>query len=449
MIPNTTQIRRQLATVIADKDEQGHDIRGLEEELCELPSSYDALYDFARKLASLPLRPDWPYVEPNEWDEIQAELHPQRPQNLWREISPEDSAARIETAFLSSVCGCVLGKPLEVSPDLARLQNAFEPLGEWPLCNYVSTPMLDALGARHGSWENTVRENIHFVEPDDDINYTILGMLMLEQRGLQLNKSHIRDAWIQHLSVGTTWGPERTMLARASVNYLAEWQECFEEPEEWAKFLNPSDEFCGAQIRADAYGYACPGRPQLAAELAWRDSSWTHRRTGIYSTMWTAAAIAVAPVAKTPLEIFEIANQFVPQKSRFYQAVSFALEAVRESSDWMDGYNRLHAKLGQHGHCRVYFESATLINTLKHAKNISDGFCIQVMQGNDTDSYGATSGSILGAYFGPGHLESRWLEPFNDDIHTALCWFYERSLSKLAKRMSQLPAKIAQETKTT
>ena len=37
-------------------------------------------------------------------------------------------------------------------------------------------------------------------------------------------------------------------------------------------------------IRADAYGYACPGRPELAAELAWRDAGLTHRRTGIYGT---------------------------------------------------------------------------------------------------------------------------------------------------------------------
>jgi ADP-ribosylglycohydrolase len=321
-------------------------------------------------------------------------------------------------------------------------------MGEWPLRDYVSTHMLDALGARHSSWENTTRGQIHFVEPDDDVNYTILGMLLLEQHGINLTKANIRDAWIHHLTVGTTWGPERTMLARASVNHLAEGSDEFEEPSQWADFLNPNNEFCGAQIRADAYGYACPGRPELAAELAWRDASWTHRKTGTYSTMWTAAAIAVAPVAKTPLEIFEVANMFVPQKSRFYQAVSFALEEVRKSSDWMDGYNRLHAKLGQHGHCRVYFESATLINTLQHAKNISDGFCIQVMQGNDTDSYGATSGSILGAYFGPGNLESRWLQPFNDDIHTALCWFYERSLSKLAKRMGELPARISKELET-
>jgi ADP-ribosylglycohydrolase len=41
-----------------------------------------------------------------------------------------------------------------------------------------------------------------------------------------------------------------------------------------------------------------------------------------------------------------------------------------------------------------------------------------------------TFGSILGAYSGPEGSEARWLAPFNDDIHTALAQFYERSLLK-------------------
>ena len=39
-----------------------------------------------------------------------------------------------------------------------------------------------------------------------------------------------------------------------------------------------------------------------------------------------------------------------------------------------------------------------------------------VAQGADTDCYGELIDSILGAYFGPGHLEERWLAPFNDEI---------------------------------
>ena len=69
----------------------------------------------------------------------------------------------------------------------------------------------------------------------------------------------------------------------------------------------------------------------------------------------------------------------------------------------------------------------------------------QLTQGLDTDSFGATAGSLLGAFFGPGHLDERWLAPFNDEIHTALAWFYEQSLLKVAKRMGELPRRIAAE----
>jgi len=43
-----------------------------------------------------------------------------------------------------------------------------------------------------------------------------------------------------------------------------------------------------------------------------------------------------------------------------------------------------------------------------------------------------------------GYLKDRWLAPFNDGSHTALAWpyGYERSLSKLAKRMARLPEQI-------
>jgi ADP-ribosylglycohydrolase len=64
-------------------------------------------------------------------------------------------------------------------------------------------------------------------------------------------------------------------------------------------------------------------------------------------------------------------------------------------------------------------------------------------QGNDTDSFGATAGSILGAYFGIQGLEERWLAPFDDDLRTGLARFYERPLVGVAKRMGELPEWVA------
>jgi hypothetical protein len=153
--------------------------------------------------------------------------------------------------------------------------------------------------------------------------------------------------------------------------------------------------------------------------------------------MLVAAAIACAQVMADRLGIFETALQFVPRRSRFYRIVADSLNEVRQAGDWRDGYARIHGKYAPYSHCRVYQQVGTLINTLRFAEDVGDGICIQVMQGNDTDSFGAT--------FGPGHLDERWLRPFNDDIHTALAQFYERSLSQLAKRMGQLPARIAAE----
>ncbi|MNP68537.1 hypothetical protein D3C76_1645100 [compost metagenome] len=84
-----------------------------------------------------------------------------------------------------------------------------------------------------------------------------------------------------------------------------------------------------------------------------------------------------------------------------------------------------------------------MINTLRFAESIGDGICKQVSQGNDTDSFGATSGSILGAYFGADYLEPRWLEPFGDKIITSMGTFTEGSITRLAKRMAALPYHIS------
>jgi hypothetical protein len=77
---------------------------------------------------------------------------------------------------------------------------------------------------------------------------------------------------------------------------------------------------------------------------------------------------------------------------------------------------------------------------------VGDGICVQVSQGLDTDSFGATAGSILGAYFGPEGLEERWLAPLNDDLGTGLTRFYERSLVGVAKRMGKLPRRTMAKT---
>ena len=407
--------------------------------------SYDALYGLALELRCPPLRADWPYCEPLAWEEIVAESECLEP---WRQWPAPDLAKASENAragFLGSVCGCMLGKPLEVNPSLAELRKAGEAVGEWPIRDYVSGAFTAALGRVHESSGSTLRENISAVVADDDIHYTIIGMLLLEECGPAFTSTDVFNKWGMNVPPLWTWGPERSKLLNAAIDGHHLFADSSLNDHHDVLLLNPGDELCGALIRADAYGYACPGNPDLAAWLAWKDASFTHIKTGVYGAMFIAALIALCQSAdplltrNERLDIVKAALQRIPSRSRFAEVIRDSVDRVAGASDWLSGYWAIHGEYSQYSHCQVFQEIGTLINTLKFAESIDHGFCIQVSQGNDTDSFGATAGSILGCFFGPAYLDERWLLPFDNRIYHALADFHVYDLGGLADRMSQLP----------
>ncbi|MGC4945663.1 ADP-ribosylglycohydrolase family protein [Streptomyces sp. DT224] len=441
-------LRQQLRAMLRDKQEQGRDVTGMASRLERLPDDYQALADLAAEIDAAQVRADWPYVEPSDLAGIRAEQAPltRMPPGRPGPVSVTAVGERARAGFLGSVAGCVLGKPVEVMPTLDELRSALERLGEWPLRDYLPSGLCAEGGFRafHPDWPETTRGNITRVVPDDDINYTLLGLMTLERHGADFTKTDLRRMWLENVPLACTWGPERTFLTRQGLAMgLDDYPTMApEDLEALPARLNPGEELCGAMIRADAYGYACPGRPGLAAELAWRDASLTHRGNGVYGAMFAAAAIAAAFTATDPLDVFATALRYVPQRSRFFAIVADSLALVAEARDWLEGYRAIHGRYAQYGHCRVFQESGTLINTLRFATDVGDGICKQVSQGNDTDSYGATAGSLLGVYFGPGHLEERWTAPFNDLLHTRLAGWYENSLTAAADRVAALTARV-------
>ncbi len=435
MVPTLEQLRNWIAQVIADKDEQGHVTDDLDDDLAGLPDSYDALNAFAHRLGGLPLRNDWLYVEPNDLAAIRQQADAARPMDA---VAVPDASVRIRAAFLARVSGCMLGKGFEVGVTLDEIERALRTANEWPLTDYPSEATLRALPTLQGQWKELARERIRHVAADDDINYAILAMLALERHGAGFTHDDMRVLWLYNLPVLVTFGPERTMLIRAALHSLALGAAPHEE---WVRVLNPGAELCGALIRADAYGYACIGDPERAAALAHQDASFTHERTGIYGPMFVAASIAIAPLVSEPIEAAREALRYVPQQSRFSERAHECLAIVEAASGWREAHAELRMRFGEYGFCRIYQEVGMLLNTLRFATDAGDGICLQVMQGLDTDSFGATAGSILGAHF--GHIDERWYAPFNDNVNTALALFEERSLDAIAERMVALPARIA------
>lgn len=283
---------RIVAAELEERRKQGYDVEALRPLLGKASGSCDALLALSQRIKEAPIRQDWPYEEPDDLESVMAACDPTRRREASRLLSDGEIEARVRSAFLTSVCACILGKPLEEAPygGLEDIRAAAQASGEWPLRDYVSDVMLTAWGRRNPSWVETTRGRVRYAASDDDITYTIMGMLLIEKRGRDFSHEDMRQLWLENLPIYLCWGPERTVLLRAGLAVLA--PDLPYDIDDWAVRLNPGQELCGAMIRADAYGYACPGDPELAARLAFRDASFTHRKTGVYSAMFVAAAIA-------------------------------------------------------------------------------------------------------------------------------------------------------------
>lgn len=432
-------LRQYLERIIAQRHAQGRRIDGLQVELSRLPDSYDAMTEFMQRLNRLEMRDDFPYEEPEDWEGIRAARRPDFPEGrIGAARTAAEKKARARSAFMASVAGCILGKPLEIDPTLDEIRAAAEAVGEWPLRDYVSLALLDALGRRHGSADTCCRDTIRFVAPDDDINYTLIGLQILERHGFAFTRHNLARLWLEQLPIFMTFGPERKFLADAVVRVgngrMPDETTIEIMRREWVV----GEEACGAAIRVDAYGFACPGRPALAAELAWRDASMTHRFTGVYASMYIAAAIAAAPAVDDPLEIFDLAIACLPVNTRFAAAMRECFDLVSRADDWLAGYRAINARYGEYRHCQLYQECGQLINTARFAPDVESAIAMQVMQGCDTDCFGKIAGAIMGGFFPPDTLPERWIAPFNDDLQTGLGQFAERSLSAAADRVARL-----------
>ncbi len=432
-LPDLELLRTRLRHALDEDAALGVDVVDLR-DACDAADGYDALNAVALRFGEVPPLPD----EPEDLEAIWAQCDAARDSSAH---PVPDAADRVRAAFMGSVTGCILGKPFEIATSLHVIRQALEAHGEWPLDDYPSEAVVKDLPWQQPQWPELVKGRITHVAADDDINYSVLGMRVLERKGRHFTGDDVASMWRWNLPIRVTFGPERTFMAVLAASALEPTGSAIPD---WVRQWNPNSEWCGALIRVDAYGYGALGDPALAAEFAFRDASLTHRRTGVYSSMFFAAAIAAAPRHQgDPLGIFRTALGYVPQRSRFADAVRFSLDSIEAASDWLSAYEAINARYGDYGHCRILQEVGTVMNSLRFAADVGHGVCLQVMQGNDTDSFGATCGSILGAYFGPGHLEERWTAPFNDTIQLALATTWISSVSELTERMAALPALVA------
>lgn len=265
---------------------------------------------------------------------------------------------------------------------------------------------------------------------DDDIDFAILALHLLERHGTGLGCQHVASAWLSLLPILQVFTAER-----AAYRNLVEQVPVHDV----AKARNPYREWIGAQIRGDAFGWVNPGKPRVAATLAYQDASLSHVGNGIYGEMWVAALVACAFTADGPRQALEASLAHIPPGCRLAESLRDVLALHAGNVTWERALEQIQSRYGHYSWVHTVNNAAVVAAGLLWGDgDYSSTVGLTVQAGWDTDSNGATAGSVAGVLLGAAALPDHFISPLADRTRSALFGFDNSRISELARRTAQL-----------
>jgi ADP-ribosylglycohydrolase len=394
------------------------------------PGNRPAVLELVDALASATRKPGWAYTEPDELDDIEAAL-PSLPEAT--AVPESELRDRINAAWLGRIAGCNVGKPVEWGAHWTsdHIRDYLTLAGAYPLRDYV--PVLDPMPAGFeltACWPETTRGNVKGSARDDDIDYPILALHLLETHGSSLRTEDVGAAWTRLFPIEQVYTAERA----AYINLV----EGYQVPEV-ARRRNPYREWIGAQIRGDVFGYVHAGDPWAAARLSFRDAALSHVGNGIYGEMWAAALVASAFTASSAREAVEKSACVIPPVSRLAEALRHVLALKDEGLTWEAALAAIQESYGHYSWVHTINNAAVVTAAVLWSEDdFMTGLGRVVMSGWDTDSNGATVGSVLGILAGSKNLPDHLIAPLENRTRSALFGFDNSVISDLAERTIRL-----------
>lgn len=378
--------------------------------------------------AGLPMRPDYPYVEPSDLEGIRRARPADTP--TWHRAGLDDDALydRVLAAWLGRCAGCLLGKPVEGWRSPA-MWGFLKDQGRYPLADFFRSDAPPELYDKYGvSRERAYVDRVTHMPEDDDTNYTVTGLAIMRQRGPGFTPEDVASFWLQNIPILHTFTAERAAY-RNFVNLIP--------PPASATYRNPYREWIGAQIRADFWGYAALGNPELAAEYAWRDASISHVKNGIYGEMWVAAMLAAAPYVADAETVIRIGLGEIPAQCRLAADIRQVIGWYHEGIDREEAIRRIHARWDENSpHHWCHTDSNAQIVALGLLWGQGDygrAICSAVQACFDTDCNGATVGSVFGMMHGTAGLPERWIASLHDLLDTGIAGYHQVRISEAAR----------------
>ncbi|WP_406182102.1 ADP-ribosylglycohydrolase family protein [Streptomyces sp. NBC_01006] len=388
------------------------------------------------------IRATWPGPTTQPPDTVPGHAGPRRPDHPAPERTAErrPTAAlrgRLEAAWTGRAVGCLLGKPVEKLP-LHAIRALARAAGNWPLDDWftargVPAELLAAHPWNRRSAATSLAENIDGMPEDDDLDHPLLGLRLLQRHGKRFTTADLGRLWLDELPAGRTFTAER-LAYRNLLQGL--------EPPATATHHNPFREWIGALIRADVHGWTNPGDPAAAAAQAYRDAALTHTGNGLYAALFAAAAIAEAAGGRADVHTALRAGlAVVPPRSRLAEAVRHAVDTAHRYADFDRVVDHLHERYGRYHWVHAVPNTALVAAALTHADgDFTHSVCRAVSGGWDTDSNGATAGS-LAALVDPDGVPHRWSAPLKNRLATTVPGFDGIGFDTLAHLTAQEAAR--------
>lgn len=373
--------------------------------------------------------------EPVELADIR-DRRPRGPRRLPLGLSHAELRDRMRGAWLGRAAGCMLGIPCEgMSKDAIR--QACRALRQrYPLNDYwhLDPKPAASQGKHYGLTPRRkfLKGNIDRIGTDDDLTYTLLGLLILEDYGIDFTTQEVGQAWLRYLPMACT--AEHVALENLKRGI---------EPPQTASVENPFQEWIGADIRSDPWGYAAPGLPEVAATFAYRDATVSHLRTGVYGEMFFSAAIAAAFALDDVEEVLAVALAEIPRNCRLAKTVKQTMAWRRRDGDWGKTADRILTQYAGMAGAHTLNNAALTVAGLLYGKgSFEKSIALTVMGGVDTDCTGATAGSIVGAMLGARRLPGKWIRPLGDRAESYLIGRRRWRSSDIADRFCRIAAQV-------
>ena len=385
------------------------------------------LAELLDRLAEAPRLPGWPYDEPSDLEEIRGAVAGVERDGPAMSAETPRLGDQLLGAWLGRCAGNTLGKPVE-GWTRSQIRAYSEAADAYPIGDYLPRvePWPDGVPPMVYSWPKATRGNVSGAPRDDDVDYTLLGLELLETTGLGFGVDDVGAQWLGRLPFTQVYTAERAAY-RNAVDGLA--------PPLTATYRNPYREWIGALIRVDIYGYVCWGDPWRAAELAHRNASFSHTGNGVYAAMWAASLIASCFVADDMPAALRSSMACVPPRSRLAEALTFVVDLRTAGTSWDQAVDEIEARLGHLSWVHAVSNAAVIAAALLWGEgDFARTVGLTVQAGWDTDSNAATTGSAFGALHGAQALPAHMIEPLDDRLSSAIAGFDGSRISELAAR---------------